>query len=321
MEAAMTRLLAEQTKGVYAIAATPFDESGKVDYESIDHLVDFYSSAQVSGITVLGMMGEANKLSEEESDLVLKRFINRAGSSTPVVVGVSNSSTNLLLRTAKTSMDAGAAGVMIAPPPTLRHEEQIFTYFSEVCSGLGSSTPVVLQDYPLSTGVYFSVDTINRIIDTFSQVVMLKHEDWPGLNKLTRIRNGSSIGKHRHISILVGNGGLYLPQELGRGADGAMTGFAYPEMLVKVVEMFPTAPEGAEDLFDMYLPLVRYESQLSLGMALRKEILRRRGAIRSAFVRSPGPKLTREDHEELTHLMSRLDRRLVERGQPLAKIA
>jgi 4-hydroxy-tetrahydrodipicolinate synthase len=104
---------------------------------------------------------------------------------------------------------------------------------------------------------------------------------------------------------------LHLPQELRRGADGAMTGFAYPEMLVEVCRrFFDGDAEGAEDLFDIYLPVVRHEQQAGVGLAIRKEILRRRGVIGSATVRAPGPKLNRDDHVELDGLITRLEARL-----------
>lgn len=304
-------LISEQTRGVCVIAATPFADDGQVDYDSIDRLTDFYLEAGVSGMTVLGMMGEANKLSESESRAVMRRFIARADGRVPVVVGVSSSGTDALLSLARDSMEAGAAGVMVTPIPSCRTEEQSLNYYDAVCSGLGDSVPVVLQDYPFSTGVHLSVDTILKIVAAHPQIVMLKHEDWPGLNKLSRLRRSAAEGTSRRISILVGNGGLYLPQELARGADGAMTGFAYPEMLVEVVELFASGnAERGEDVFDRYLPLLRHEAQPVIGIALRKETLKRRGAIRSAFVRAPGPKLSRDDHEELSRLIARLERKL-----------
>jgi 4-hydroxy-tetrahydrodipicolinate synthase len=307
----MSRLITVDEKGVCVIAATPFQDDGKVDYDGVDRLVDFYLKCGVTGMTILGMMGEASKLSEEESRAVTKRFIGRVGGRVPVIVGVSNPGTELLVRFAKDSVEAGAAGVMVAPISTLRTEEQTFKYFAGVCEGLGSTIPLVLQDYPLSTLVHISADTINKLVDAFPQLVMLKHEDWPGHNKLSSLRRGSLEGKHRRISIMVGNGGLYLPQELARGADGAMTGFGYPEMLVDVTRRFAAGDvQGAEDVFDTYLPLLRHEAQLGIGLALRKEILRRRGVIKSSFVRAPGPKLSRDDLDELEKLVHRLERRL-----------
>ena len=119
----------------------------------------------------------------------------------------------------------------------------------------------------------------------------------------------------RRVSILVGNGGLYLPEELSRGADGAMTGFAFPEMLVQVVGYYESGEtERAQTLFDAYLPMVRYEQQPGFGLAVRKEVLRRRGAIANAATRAPGPKLTGVDHDELGGLLTRLENRLRDIG-------
>jgi 4-hydroxy-tetrahydrodipicolinate synthase len=218
-------------------------------------------------------------------------------------------------------MDQGAAGVMIAPMSGLRTDEQIVNYFGRVCETMGGDIPVALQDYPQSTNVYFSVPTVERIIDLHPPVVMFKHEDCPGLQKLTRLREGGDNGSRRRVSILVGNGGLYYPQELARGADGAMTGFAYPDMLIEVWNLFSAGQAAAgEDLFDLYLPLLRYEQHPGFGLALRKEILRRRGFIASSHVRAPSPRLTATDLKELDRLMARLDEKLKGRGLT-AKVA
>jgi 4-hydroxy-tetrahydrodipicolinate synthase len=166
---------------------------------------------------------------------------------------------------------------------------------------------MVYQDYPQSTAVYLSPNLFLRLVQAYPQLVMLKHEDCPGLGKISTIRSESEQKGVRRVSILVGNGALYYPLELRRGADGAMTGFAYPEMLVKVFERFSAGDlEAAEDLFDLYLPLVRYEQQPNVGLAIRKEILHRRGAIASPVLRPPGYVLTSADTEELDRLMSRL---------------
>ena len=157
------------------------------------------------------------------------------------------------------------------------------------------------------------MECFNRLVNNFPQLVILKHEDCPGLGKLTQIRDSSKSQNLRRISILTGNGGLYLPQELARGADGAMTGFAFPEMLVEVVSLYAQGEtRHAEDIFDAYLPLVRYEQQPGFGLAVRKEILRQRGAIACAITRSPGPELSQSDQKELSKLMERLESKLKE---------
>jgi len=304
--------LNEQAKGVFIISATPFTENGELDLESASRLVDFYLEKGVAGITLLGMMGEAPKLSADESVRFLGHMLNRVDGRVPVVVGVSNPGLDNLVNLTRQSMDRGAAGVMIAPPTDLSPDEKIYLYFDQLFAALGDETPVVYQDYPFATRAPISVTTFNRLVADFPLLVMLKHEEWPGLNKLTEVRRTAGTGLRR-VSVLVGNGGLYLPQELTRGADGAMTGFAYPEMLVGVVKHHQQGEvDLAEDLFDAYLPLVRHEQQPGFGLAVRKEILHRRGVLSSPRVRAPGPSLNSTDHEELTRLIRRVQNNIEE---------
>ena len=301
--------ITEDTKGVFIISPTPFTDAGELDLDSTDTLVDFFIEKEVTGITILGVLGEAPKLAANESRAFMERVFSRVNGQKPIVVGASNPETDNLVRFARVAMYMGAAGVMIAPIPGLKTDDQVFAYWEHVLNALGPDIPVSYQDYPQTTTVLSSVSVLNRLIADFPNFVMLKHEEAPGLPKITKLREQSNSGKARRVSILVGNGGLYLPQELRRGADGAMTGFAYPEMLVSVVRKFQAGDvEGAEDLFDAYLPILRHEQQSRFGLAIRKEILRRRGAIRSAAVRHPGPKLTARDHQELDELMQRLSR-------------
>jgi 4-hydroxy-tetrahydrodipicolinate synthase len=312
----MSHLLDAAAKGVYAISATPFTDAGEIDWRSTESLLEFYLQCGVSGLTILGMMGEAPKLSEEEAAEFTRCCLRRVDGRVPVIVGVSNPGTANLIKLSKTAMDAGACGVMIAPLTGLKTETQIMAYFSDVIARLGGDIPVVYQDYPQSTQAHISAQGFLKIVDAHPSVVMFKHEDCPGLKKLSQVRRACDGTARRYISILVGNGGLYVPQELGRGADGVMTGFAYPEMLVGVCSLFRAGQsEEAEDLFDAYLPLVRHEQQPGFGLAVRKEILRRRGAIASAAVRAPGRKLDADDIKELEALLARLERRLARRGE------
>lgn len=300
--------LDESAQGVYIISATPFAEDGKLDLESADRLADFYIESGVTGITALGMMGEAQKMSVKESEIFLDRMLKRIDDKLPVVVGVSNAGLDNLVTLSKFSMDKGAAGVMVAPLAGLGTEQKVYDYFSQVFEALGDDVPVCYQDYPLATRTEISVSSFNRMVADFNQLVMLKHEECPGLNKITAVRKASDEGLRR-VSILCGNGGLYLPQELARGADGAMTGFAYPEMLVAVVTLFHAGEtDKAEDVFDAYLPLIRHEQQPGFGLALRKEVLHRRGVIASPKVRAPGPTLNPVDQEELTRLIERVEK-------------
>ena len=307
-------MLFRSAKGVYIIAATPFTDDGALDLQSVDTLTEFYLRCGVHGFTLLGMMGEAHKLTAEESLDVVKRVVGRAANK-QVIVGVSHAGLENVRRLSHEAMVAGASGVMVAPPAGLKGDEGIYNYYAQVCAALGPDIPVVYQDYPQATGVYLPPGVFERLVDDFKQIVMLKHEDAPGLAKLTRIRDGEKKAGRRRVSILVGNGGLYYPQEMRRGADGAMTGFAFPEMLVQVYELFARGDtEKAEDLFDIYLPLVRHEVQPAIGLALRKEVLFRRGAIKSPRQRAPGSSLAATDKAELDSMIKRLERRLAAAG-------
>ena len=306
-------LIHEQTSGVYIISITPFSEDGSIDFKSVDSLVEFFLEKGVTGITILGMMGEANKLSANESRGFVKYVMKRVNGRVPVMAGVSDAGLANLVNLSRFSMDAGCAGVMVAPVIGLNTDQKLYDYYTQVIEYLGAKVPICYQDYPQSTGVNLSVECFNRMVNDFPQLVMLKHEDCPGLEKLTQVRDSSEKQGLRRVSVLTGNGGLYLPQELQRGADGAMTGFAYPEMLTEVVTLHADGETGhAEDLYDAYLPLVRYEQQPGYGLAVRKEVLRRRGAVACALSRAPGPILSRRGHEELDHLTARLDSRLKE---------
>ena len=311
----MNQLDASAT-GVYLIAVTPFCEDGTLDLASTDRMVDFYLACGVTGLTILGIMGEASKLTAEESRVFVKQVLARVAGRVPVVVGASASGFAPMRELTQSVMDLGAAGVMVAPAPSVRSDEQIVSYFDMVSETLGPDVPWVLQDHPVATGVQMPTRVILRIIERAANCVMLKHEDCPGLAKLSAIRAASARGELRRVSILTGNGGgLFLPEELARGADGAMTGFAYPEMMVEVCRAFAAANrERAQDIFDAYLPLARYEQQAGIGLAVRKHILRERGVIASAAIRKPGPKLSAADIGDITWLTTRQQRRLAEIG-------
>jgi 4-hydroxy-tetrahydrodipicolinate synthase len=307
-------LLTEDAKGVYIIAVTPFGEDGAVDFASVDRMVDFYREAGATGLTILGQLGEAPKLTAAESRELTKRVIARAGDNLPVIVGVSAPGLAPMRELTDAVMDMGAAGVMVAPPWTLSTDDQVYSYYASVGEALGN-VPFVLQDYPLTTNVSIASKVIERIVRDVPTCVMLKHEDWPGLAKISALRASSDKGETRRISILCGNGGLFLPEEMGRGADGAMTGFCYPEMMVGVVSEYGKGnAERAHDIFDAYLPLARYEQQQGIGLACRKYVLAKRGVIATGKLRKPGAALSPADIADVERLLARQERRLKEIG-------
>jgi len=304
--------LNETAQGVYLITVTPFKDNGELDLPSTDRMVDFCLERGVTGLTILGIMGEATKLTAEESRLFVRQVLARVQGKVPVVVGASAPGFAPMGELTKSVMDMGAAGVMVAPPPTVRTDDQISSYFEMVNETLGADVPWVLQDHPVSTTVQMSTAVVLKILKNSPRCVMLKHEDWPGLAKLSAICAAMQKGELRKISILTGNGGgLFLPEELVRGANGAMTGFAYPEMMVDVCAAYAAGDvERAFDIFDAYLPLAKYEQQGGIGLAVRKHILAERGAIASAAIRKPGPKLSAFDIADIKRLTARQEKKL-----------
>jgi 4-hydroxy-tetrahydrodipicolinate synthase len=291
--------------GVYAIAATPFHPDGRLDLASLERLTDFYVEKGATGLTILGIMGEAGKLEMEESLEITRRVVKRV--DIPVVVGVSAPGFAAMRRLARDAMEIGAAGVMIAPQPALRTDDQIVGYFAQAVEAVGTDVPFVLQDYPLTLTVQMTPGVIRRIVMDNPSCVMLKHEDWPGLEKISALRRFQKEGSLRDLSILTGNGALFLDFEMERGADGAMTGYAFPDMLADVVRLMKAGErDAAHDLFDAHLPLVRYEQQQGVGLAVRKYVLMKRGAIACDAQRKPGSSLTPAAKAEVDYLLARL---------------
>jgi 4-hydroxy-tetrahydrodipicolinate synthase len=228
----------------------------------------------------------------------------------PFIVGVSAPGFAAMRALARGSMEAGAAAVMIAPPSHLRTDDQIVGYYLQAIEAIGADTPFVIQDYPLTLSVVMTPGVIRRIVEDNPSCIMLKHEDWPGLEKISALRAFQRNGHMRPISILTGNGGLFLDFEMERGADGANTGYAFPEMLVDVVRL---SAEGrrdeAHDLFDAHLPLLRYEQQPGVGLAVRKYVLMRRGLLAHDAQRKPAAGMSDAARSEVDYLLARLAKR------------
>ncbi|MGV0908781.1 dihydrodipicolinate synthase family protein [Martelella sp. FOR1707] len=297
----MSRKLAD-TCGLHVVAQTPFLNDGTLDLGSIDTLSAFYYRHGAEGLTVLGVSGEAQKLTVDETIAVAARYV-AAADGHRIIAGVSHPNLATLVEVTAQVMAEGADAVMICPPAGIRTDEDLLRYFEAVYARIGD-VPTVLQDFPAASGVVMSVPAIDRLISAFPQIGVIKEEDFPSPIKITRMRAELS----RPVRILTGNNGQFLVQEMERGADGPMAGFSYPEMLSGVYDLM-TAGKRAEahDLFNRFLPLLKHEAQGQWGIALRKEMMRRRGALTSSALRGPGPKLTDIDLAELDFLISRMD--------------
>ena len=296
---------ADKAQGVFVIAPTPFHPDGRIDTSSVDRMTDFFLKAGATGMTVLGQLGEAPKMDHAESVAIVKQVLKRA--NVPVVVGVSSPGFAAMRALTQDAMAAGAAGVMIAPPNTLRTDDSIVQYYRQASEAIGTDVPFVIQDYPLTFSVQMTPAVIRRIHAENPSCWFLKHEDWPGLEKISQLRAWEKDGSMRRLPVLVGNNALFLDFEMERGADGANTGYCFPDMLVDVVRLSKAGRrDEAHDLFDAHLPLIRYEQQPGPGLAVRKYVMMRRGIIASDTLRKPGAALTAAARGEVDYLLARL---------------
>ena len=284
---------------VCTIALTPFTEEGELDEVSIESLSDFYADAGVHGVTILGIMGEAHKLSDAERQVVTERYVSAIGGRVPVVAGCSAVATKVVVERARAAEDAGAAAVMVAPPNNQRNLDLVFEHYRQAAEAV--SVPVVVQDEPVNTGVVMPAPFPARLVDEIEGCRYVKLEEAPTTIKISALLKnaGSEVG------VFGGLGGMYLYEELARGAVGIMTGFAYPHVLVETYRLFTEGEtREAQEYFFRYLPLIRFEAQLGVGgVGIRKEILKLRGVISSSHVRFPAPALDGETLRELDDLV------------------
>ncbi len=279
--------------GVHTIMPTPFTDAGALDLHSLERLTEFLIGLGVDGLVVLGVLGEAPKLTEEERDAVLRTTVSASAGRVPVYAGAGGAGTDMAIERGRRMLAGGAAGLMVAPPP-VQNDAVIRTFYKRHHEELGA--PIIIHDYPSATGVSISAELVAEMHAAFPSIVVIKLEETPSLPKITKLRQmGSDIG------IVGGLGGLFLLEELMRGSDGVMTGLSYPEVLVNVIDAwYKNDLERAKRVFYGAAPLLRYEFQPGIGLAIRKEVYRRRGAIASAHVRHPGAQVDEHVRSELT---------------------
>jgi 4-hydroxy-tetrahydrodipicolinate synthase len=287
--------------GVIPITATPFDADGRVDEDSIVTLVEFEARCGVHGLNVLGIMGEFHKLTESERRRVAEVFIKSAAGRFPIVVGTSHAGTGASIELSQAAEAAGAAALMVAPPPGLKGDAAILAHYRAVARAV--SIPIVVQDEPVTTGVIMPPELILKIATELPACRYVKLEEPPTPTKITALRR---LPGSDRLRIFGGMNGMYFFEELSRGAVGIMTGVAVPDILVKIYDLFVAGNvAGAAEMYDRYASYIRYEGQAGVGIALRKELLRLRGAIRSSYVRPPGPSLDDVTRAELVAILKR----------------
>lgn len=286
--------------GVIPIVATPFNDDESLDLPSLDRMIRFFGAMGCNGVTLLGVLGESNRLTDAERRALVQTAVAAAGTM-PVIVGCSHSGTAATVALCDEAANQGARAVMIAPSKQpVPSDESVFTYYSRIAEKI--RLPIVLQDHPASTEVHMPVPLILRIAREVPAIVAVKAEAVPSPPKIAALR--PALAAERNIPILTGLGGLYGLFDLERGSDGYNTGFAFPEILIAIVNAFRAENvDTAWEIYRRYLPLIVYEQQP--GLAIRKEILRRRGLIDSARVRHPGATIDAATALQLSALLDR----------------
>ena len=289
--------------GIYPITPTPFDEQGRVDAASIETMTAFMMRAGVDGLAILGVMGEADRLTEAERDQVVDAFRRALPAGKALVVGAGANGTDAAIAACRRAEALGADALLVAPP-RVQNDGALFGYYERVAKA--AAVPIVIQDYPPATGVLMAPPLLARLSRELERVAYVKIEDAPTGPKIERIRAlaGDACG------IFGALGGVYALEELERGAVGIMSGLAYPELLVRLYRLHRAGESAAAAaLFYDFVALARFEFQPGLGVSLRKEILVRRGAIRTAAVRHPGavadPTTLRQLDRIVEHLVAR----------------
>ncbi len=289
--------------GIHFMLPTPFDENGDVDANSLKTLVNAARSASCRGVVTLGVMGEAHRLIDSERLPIIEAVKAAAGDDLTVTVGVSAESGRAVAERVKEAQSAGATAVMIAPAKLAKPNPQsTFSYYAAAQEV--TRIPIVVQDLPEQTGVHMDPAFIAKLHGELPDAKYLKLEDPPTPQKVTRVKEATNGS----MGIFGGLGGAFLFEELRRGAVGTMTGFAYPEVLVAIHRyMSEGDTERARSIFYKWLPIIRYENSAGVSLAIRKEIMKRRGFISRTDVRPPTPPIGDDTLDELTDLMNSLD--------------
>lgn len=297
-------------QGVYSVLPTPFDAAGGLDLASLRRVVDRFLQAGVNGFTALGVTGEVARLTGRERITILETVVAQAAGRAPVVAGATAESSAGAIEYCRQAEAAGCAAVMVSPPRMAKLNSQaIVAHFQALAAAI--PLPIVVQDYPPISGYAMEPELLARIVREAPAARTIKLEDPPTPRKIAALRRLCGAD----LKIFGGLGGTFLLEELLAGGDGAMTGFAYPEILVAIVQAFHGGQlDQAADIFYRYVPLMRFEFQEGIGVAIRKEILRRRGLLADAAVRPPGPQLDAGTAAQLDRLLSWLRKACQEEG-------
>jgi 4-hydroxy-tetrahydrodipicolinate synthase len=294
-------------EGVYSVLPTAFTSSGDLDDDSLRRVLDLFIAAGVNGVTALGVTGEVARLDDGERRRVLEVVTTHVNGRIGVVAGTTAEGTRMCINYSRYAKDIGATAVMVSPPrmPKL-NSDAVVRHFHALAEAV--DIEIVVQDFPPISGYAMEPWLLARIAQEIPRARTIKLEDPPTPFKTSRILAElakQADAKALDVRIFGGLGGVFLLEELMAGATGAMTGFAFPEILVQIVSLFRAGRiDDAAEVFYRAVPLMRFEFQEGIGMAIRKEVLHRRGALASPATRAPGAALDQPTREALDRVMA-----------------
>lgn len=269
--------------GLWVVLATPYDGAGLVEDESLVRQVRLAEAVGATGVVALGAFGEAAALSSQERARIIRTVT--AATDLPIVVGLPGRATAVVVEEAEHMLGSATRdleAVMIQAHSAVA--SLVTEHLTAVHDATGAA--VVLQDYPVISGVTIACEDLIEVVRACAFVVAVKAEAAPAASSVAELSSGTDV------SVFGGLGGVGLLDELAAGAAGAMTGFSYPEGLRTTLDAWRDGGfETARDAWAPWLPLANFEGQTGIGLALRKEILRRRGILASAQVRPPTPRV------------------------------
>lgn len=284
--------------GVWGVVATPFLGSAlEIDETSLERLVAHYERAGAVGLTVLGVFGEAAHLSIEERRDVVEIVVDAV--DLPLVVGATSLGTIATIEQVQAAKEAAGDRLVAAMVQVnTGHAQRLADHLSAVYAATG--VPVVVQDYPAASGVTISSEALVTALRDLDFIAAVKAESAPTPQKVAALTAGLQV------PVFGGLGGMWLLDELVAGAAGAMTGFSFPEALVACIDAFATGGDpAATETFMPFLPVVNFEQQAGVALAIRKEMLRQRGLILESGVRLPGAPLPEELADRLRTYVDR----------------
>ena len=292
-------------RGVFPVAPTIFDDSGRLDLEGQKRAIDFMIDAGSDGICILANFSEQFVLTDGERDSVMTTVLDHVAGRVPVIVTTSHFSTEICTERSRRAEAAGAAMVMIMPPffgATLRVSEAgIYDFFRKVSDAIG--IPIMIQDAPMA-GTSLSAPFLARMAKEIANVSYFKIEI---AGTAAKLRDLIALGQDAIEGPWDGEEAITLMADLDAGATGAMTGGAYPDGIRQIIDpYFAGDKEKAAAAYERWLPLINYENR-QCGLLAAKVLMKEGGVIRSEAVRHPLMPLHPETRKGLIEVARRVD--------------